>query len=296
MKRLLTFIAALVAALVFTGCANTTNSGTIGVTRSQFLLVSSESINAQAAKGYASTVSQAKSSKKLNTDVKQTARVKTIANRLIAHVGHFREDARDWEWEVNVFKDDTINAWCMPGGKIGVYTGIIEKLKLTDGELAAVMGHEIAHALREHSREQASTNVIQQIGVKLAAKAAKVDEGTVATVAKYGFDLPFSRKHESEADAIGLELMARAGYNPNDAVSVWRKMSAREGVQADVVGKIKEFMSTHPSNETRITDLSAQVATVMPLYESAPKANSTAVASRGGQQAKKTKKAKKSKR
>ena len=296
MKRFAAYLAALAAALAFTGCASTTKSGAIGIERQQFLLVSSETINAQAAKGYASTVSQAKSSRKLNVDAQQTARVKTIANRLIAHVGHFREDARDWEWEVNVFKDDTINAWCMPGGKIGVYTGIIDKLNLTDGELAAVMGHEIAHALREHSREQASTNVLQQIGVKLAAKAAKVDEGTVATVAKYGFDLPFSRKHESEADAIGLELMARAGYNPNEAVNVWRKMSAREGVQAGVVSKVKEFMSTHPSSETRIADLNAQVSTVMPLYESAPKASSTAVASRGGQQVKKTKKTKKTKK
>ena len=285
MKRFLTFIAAIAAALIFTGCASTTKSGAIGIERQQFLLVSSESINAQAAKGYASTVSQAKQSRKLNTDARQTARVRNIANRLIAHVGHFREDARNWEWEVNVFKDDTINAWCMPGGKIGVYTGIIEKLHLTDGELAAVMGHEIAHALREHSREQASTNVIQQLGVKFGAQALGVSEKDAGTVATYLFELPFSRQHESEADSIGLELMARAGYDPREAVNVWRKMSAREGVQSGVVSKVKEFMSTHPSSETRITDLNAQVATVMPLYESAPKARSTAVA---GKSAKKS--------
>ena len=285
MKRLLKFLAIFAAALVFTGCANTTKTGAVGVTRSQFMLVSSEAINAQAAKGYASAVSQAKSGRKLNVDTRQTARVKTIANRLIAQVGHFREDARNWDWEVNVFKDDSINAWCMPGGKIGVYTGIIEKLNLTDDELAAVMGHEIAHALREHSREQASTNVVQQLGVKLAARAAKVDEGIVGTVAKYGFELPFSRSHESEADVIGLELMARAGYDPNAAVNVWRKMSAQGGARPP------EFMSTHPSHETRIADLAAKVPTVMPLYESAPKARSTATASRGS-----SKKSKKSKR
>lgn len=294
MKRFLKFAAVVAAAIVFTGCANTTKTGAVGVTRPQLLLVSSETINAQAAKGYASEVSKAKSSKKLNTDTRQTARVKTIANRLIAHVGHFREDARNWDWEVNVFKDDTINAWCMPGGKIGVYTGIIEKLNLTDDELAAVMGHEIAHALREHSREQASTNVVQQLGVKLAAKAAKVDEKVVGKVAKYGFELPFSRSHESEADVIGLELMARAGYDPNAAVSVWRKMDARKGVSPKALDAVQEFMSTHPSHETRITDLSAMIPTVMPLYETAPKAKSAVAASAGNtKSARKTKRAKK---
>ena len=278
MKRLLTMFAVVAAALVFTGCANTTKTGAVGIKRQQLLLVSSESINAQAAQGYAGKVSQAKSSKRLNTDARQTARVKTIANRLIAHVGNFREDALNWEWEVNVFKEDTINAWCMPGGKIGVYTGIIEKLRLTDDELAAVMGHEIAHALREHSREQASTNVVQQLGVKLAARAAKVDERVVGAVAKYGFELPFSRSHESEADVIGLELMARAGYDPNAAVNVWRKMSAVSGVNP----KLLEFMSTHPSHDTRIADLNAMIPTVMPLYESAPKAKRSATASRSG--------------
>lgn len=274
MKRLLKFIAIFAAALVFTGCASTTQTGAVGIKRQQLLLVSSETMNAQAAQYYTGKVSQARSSRRLNVDARQTARVRTIANRLIAQVGHFRADALNWDWEVNVFKDDAVNASCAAGGKISVYTGIIEKLNLTDDELAAVMGHEIAHALREHVRERTSTNMLQQLGVKLAARAANVDEGIVGTVAKYGLELPFSRSHESEADVIGLELMARAGYNPNAAVNVWRKMSAQGGARPP------EFMSTHPSPETRIADLAAMIPTVMPLYESAPKARSTAV-SRG---------------
>lgn len=253
--------AALVAA-----CASTTQGGAVGANRSQLLIVSEAQMNQQAALAYAETLQKASSARTLNIDTAQTARVQEISRRLIAQTGYFRPDALQWDWQVNVIQEKTVNAWCMPGGKIAVYSGIIDSLKLTDDELAAVIGHEIAHALREHSREQASTSAAQSLGVSVISRAAglgDVGSTVINTAAKYALTLPFSRGHESEADLIGLELMARAGYNPQAAVNVWQKMSAASQ------GSVPQFMSTHPSHATRIADLSAAMPKVMPLYEAA---------------------------
>nr|WP_281355012.1 M48 family metallopeptidase [Comamonas jiangduensis] len=146
----------LLTSATLRGCASTTNSGAIGLQRSQLMLISSEAIKAQAAKGFQQLTGDAQSKKKLNTNPAMTQRVRRIGQDLIGQVGVFRPDARNWAWEINVFESEDINAFCAPGGKIGVYTGLINQLQLTDDEIAAVMGHEIAHALREHSREQAS--------------------------------------------------------------------------------------------------------------------------------------------
>ena len=147
----ITASAIVVGLLLCSGCATSTRPGVIGVERSQLLIVSPDLINEQAASAYASTSSKAQSAGKLNTDADLTARVKGISDKLIDQVGTFRTDARSWKWEVNVFDSDQINAFCYPGGKIAVYTGIITRLNLTDPELAAVIGHEIAHAARERS-------------------------------------------------------------------------------------------------------------------------------------------------
>ena len=253
--------AALVAA-----CASTTQGGAVGADRSQLLIVSEAQMNQQAALAYSETLQKASSTRTLNIDTAQTARVKNIASRLIAQTGHFRPDALQWDWQVNVIQDKTINAWCMPGGKIAVYSGIIDTLKLTDDELAAVIGHEISHALREHSREQASTSALQSLGVSVVSQAAGLGSAgstVMNAAAKYALELPFSRRHETEADIVGLELMARAGYNPQAAISVWQKMSAASQ------GSVPQFMSTHPSHATRIADLQAAMPKVMPLYQSA---------------------------
>lgn len=267
MKNILILFSFLIA-VVFSGCASTTKGGVVGADRSQFMIVSESAMNKNAALAYSQTLSGAKKANKLNTNATQTQKVRKISQNLIKQVGIYREDAIKWDWQVNVINDDTINAWCMPGGKIVVYTGIIDKLKLTNAELAAIIGHEMAHALREHSREQASSEVAKNIGISVGAAVLGVGEvgASIAnSAATLAFSLPFSRKHETEADLMGLELMARAGYNPKAAVSVWEKMSKINDK------KTAEFLSTHPSNENRIKELENMLPKVMPLYEASNK-------------------------
>lgn len=257
-------------ALHISGCATTTQDSVSGVKRTQLLLLPSPQIVSMSSTSYLQTLKEAEQKKTLNTNTAQLERVRAISNRLIAQVGIFRPDASQWKWEVNVDKNDQVNAYCMPGGKIMVFTGLIDKLNATDDELGAVIGHEIAHALREHGRERMSSALIQQIG--LAGVAAYLSTSKNATTANAGiqaatmgttlfFALPNSREQESEADKIGLELSARAGFNPEAAITLWQKMSAQGG------SKPPEFLSTHPSNEKRITELRALVPKVRPLYE-----------------------------
>lgn len=252
--------------VLFTACMSSTSSGLVGADRNQLFLYSEAQMNQSAATQYSQVIAEAKAAKKLNTDSATYNRVQKIANDLIAQTNAFRSDAFDWNWEVNVITDSTINAWCMPGGKIVVYTGIINSLNLTDGELAAVMGHEISHALKEHSREQASREVLTQLGISAISSVANIgDLGTAALAlgAQYGLTLPFSRDNETEADNMGTELMARAGYDPNEAVNIWKKMDSLTN------STTPEFMSTHPSNSSRISNLQKVVKKVWPLYEEA---------------------------
>ena len=258
-------VAGLAATVLLSACQSTTTGGVIGANRKQLLLVSSAEVNSGSAQAYQQTLVKARNSKALNTHAATTRRVKDISGRLIRQVAAYRPEAANWQWEVNVFTSSEVNAYCMPGGKIGIYTGIIDKLQLNDDELAAVIGHEIAHALREHSREKISQEVAQQQGLALIGALAGLSQGQMdmANMAgQYALSLPFSRGMEKEADLMGLELMARAGYNPHAAANVWRKM-AQQG------GNGPEFMSTHPSGSTRIAELSAHVPQVMPLYEAA---------------------------
>lgn len=254
------------------GCATTTQDSVSGVKRTQLLLLPSSQVVSMSSASYLQTLKEAEQKKTLNTNTVELERVRSISNRLIAQVGVFRPDAKQWKWEVNVDKNDQVNAYCMPGGKIMVFTGLIDKLHATDDELGAVIGHEIAHALREHGRERMSSALIQQIG--LAGIAAYLSTSTNTTTANAGmqaatmgttlfFALPNSREQESEADKIGLELSARAGFNPEAAITLWQKMSAQGG------SKPPEFLSTHPSNENRIAELRALVPKVRPLYDAA---------------------------
>lgn len=277
MKKLLTFkrIALVLAVILSTqlsSCATTTSNSVAGVNRSQLLLLPASYVTNMSNQAYAQTLTAAQKKKTLNDNGTELERVRKISNRLISQVGVFRTDASKWKWEVNVEKNDQLNAYCMPGGKIMVYSGLIEKLNATDDELAAVIGHEIAHALREHGRERMSQAYVQQFG--LQALAAALTKGTSAAVgnasmqaASMGsqlfFALPNSREQEREADKIGLELSARAGYNPDAAVTLWQKMEAQGG------SKPPEFLSTHPASENRITELRALAPKVRPLYEAA---------------------------
>lgn len=271
MKKLLLILLTLTATQI-SGCVSTTNSSVAGVERKQFMMLSSQQVENMSAQSYVATLKAASTKKTLNTNTTQLQRVRSISNRLIAQTGTFRPDALQWKWEVNVEQNDEVNAYCMPGGKIMVFTGLIDKLKATDDELSAVIGHEIAHALREHGRERMSIASAQQMGLMglaLLAGTAKSKTAAAAGVqaAALGsslfFALPNNREQEREADRIGLELSARAGFNPNAAVSLWQKMSAQSS------NAPPEFLSTHPSNESRIASLSSMVPSVMPLYEAA---------------------------
>ncbi|NUU01197.1 M48 family metallopeptidase [Herbaspirillum robiniae] len=257
-------LALAVTGLVACETVQTTQGGAVGVDRKQSMLISSQEMEAQSSKEYAQVLAEAKGKGLLNRNAAQTQRVKAIANRLIPQTGVFRPDALKWNWEVNVLSSDDTNAWCMPGGKIAVYTGLIEKLKITDDELAAVMGHEIAHALREHARERAS----QQAGANFAISvgAALLGLGDVGQQgAQYAYmglmGLPNSRANETEADRIGVELAARGGYDPKAAVTLWQKMAKLGGEEP------MKFMSTHPSSADRIADLTVYAQRVDPLYQ-----------------------------
>ena len=250
------------------GKTSTTSGGTVGADREQLLLVSEKDMNAAADEQYAQVLNEAKNAGTLNTDKNVYNRVQNVAQRLIAQTGVFRTDAKSWDWQVNVIKDDTVNAWCMPGGKIVVYTGIIDSLSLTDGELAAIMGHEISHALKEHSREQSSKQYIQQTGIAVVSQVAGLSQTGQTVLAlgmQYGVTLPFSRECETEADNMGTELMARAGYDPHEAINVWNKMNALSNAS------VPEILSTHPSNDSRIKNLTTIADKVDPLYKEASK-------------------------
>jgi len=251
------------------GCqtVQTTQSGAVGVERRQTMstLVSSAQMDRGAADAYAQVLADARKKNQLNRDPVQVERVRGIAKRLIPSTAAFRGDAPGWKWEVNVITTQEVNAWCMSGGKIAVYTGLITKLNITDDELAAVMGHEIAHALREHSRERASEQMAQQLGVQVLSVLTGINLETQLTdiILNVTLSLPHSRTHETEADRIGVELAARSGYDPRAAVSLWQKMGRLGG------DKPPEFLSTHPSDQNRTRDVQNYAERVMPLYESA---------------------------
>jgi predicted Zn-dependent protease len=272
-RRTVSRIAIVAFVLVaLAACTSTTEQGTVGVERSQLMFVSSADLNKAAAAQYQEVIQSESPKGNINRDPQQAERVRNIAKRLIPQTAVFRKDAVEWKWEVNVITSPEVNAWCMPGGKIAVYTGIIEKLHITDDELAAVMGHEISHALREHSRERASQQMAAGVGSSLAGVVADIflpGSGQLATAgagagAQVGVLLPYSRVHETEADRMGVELAARAGYDPRAAVALWQKMA-----KLSSGGAPPKLLSTHPSHENRIKDLTEFSQKVMPLYEQA---------------------------
>ncbi len=265
-----TVVGILVACCLLVACANTSRPGVVGVQRSQFMMISAAQIDRMSAISFEQQAKAAQKKKILITSGPEYERLKTIANRLIPQTAVFRDDTRGWNWGLQLIDSPIVNATCAPGGRITFYTGIINKLNLTDDEIAAIMGHEIAHAVREHGREQVSQALAQNIisNVALAAAGAGSAQSIDAAnqIMQYVLVLPNSRQNEREADAIGLELAARGGYDPRAAITLWQKMSKESQ------GKNPpEFLSTHPSNENRIKELSALIPKVMPLYEAANK-------------------------
>ncbi len=256
MKHTLIATALLGASLA--GCQVNPVSG-----RQQLVLVSEEQAQASSAQAYTQTLSEAQKQGKLSTDTALNNRVKRITDRLIAEAKRMYPPSRDWQWSVAVIDEPALNAWCMPGGKMAIYTGIIQKLKLTDDEIAQIMGHEIAHALLGHGRERMSRAIAMQSGMQLGSIVAGRDLSILAPVADIALTLPHSRASESEADRYGVELAARAGFDPRAAVRLWEKMAAASGDGPP------QFLSTHPPAGNRIQALTALMPQMMPIYERA---------------------------
>jgi predicted Zn-dependent protease len=245
----------------------------VGDTSAFAKLVPAQEIETSSAQQYRQMLAQAAGKNALApAGSEQLKRLRGIAQKIIPFALEWNPRARDWQWEVNLIGSTQINAFCMPGGKIVFYTGILKSLQLSDDEAAMVMGHEIAHALREHARERMGKSAATGIGASLLSQVLGLGQ-LGQTVTNYGaqlLTLQFGREDESEADLVGLELAARAGYDPRAGVTLWRKMSAASS------GAPPQWLSTHPAGETRIADIESHLPQVMPLYEKTLKATNKA--------------------
>jgi len=250
---------------VLVACASTPVTG-----RKQLMLVPEQQAITASSQAYTQTLQPIAKQGKLNDNPSVKARVDSITARLIPQAIKYRPETAQWNWQVNVIDDPkTINAWCMAGGKMAIYTGIIDQLNLTDDEMAEVMGHEIAHALAKHTAERMSVALAQQTALQIGAallgtgslgSQAALQAAAVATTV--GVQLPNSRSQEAEADRIGIELAAKAGFDPHAALTLWQKMAKASGG-----GGKTDFLSTHPANEKRLEALAQLVPQMMPYYE-----------------------------
>ena len=261
-KIVYTFL--LVSFLV--GCKSNPISG-----RNQFMLVPEDMAISESRKAYIQMLTPIKNEGKLNTDPVMSERVKNITSLLVAQAIAYRPESKNWNWSVQVIDEpEVINAWCMAGGKMAIYSGLIEKLNATDDEIAQVMSHEIAHALLSHTRERMSRALAMQLGLTAMTIAVSDEryggiavQGT-ALAAIVALDLPNSRTAERESDRIGIEIAAKAGFNPQAAVTLWRKMADESG-QSD---SRFDFLSTHPAPVKRMEALEELTQSMMPFYNS----------------------------
>jgi Zn-dependent protease with chaperone function len=229
-------------------------------------LVPADELEGAANQQYAQMMAEANAKKVLlPANHPQVQRLRTIAQRIIPHSPQWNDRARQWKWEVNLIQSAQVNAFCMPGGKIAFYTGILEKLSLSDDETAMIMGHEMAHALREHARARVAKSNATGMGLSVLSQLLGLGQlgDVAANIGTQLITLKFSREDETEADLVGLELAARSAYRPQASVSLWQKMAANSG------GSNASFLSTHPSGPDRIRELEANVPRVQGLYEQA---------------------------
>jgi predicted Zn-dependent protease len=245
----------LVIAVVLAGLLAACSTSPTG--RRQLLLISPESAIVESRAAYLSTVQQLDAENKLLDDPALEDRVQVITGRLVAIAVQEYPHTKDWSWSVALIDDpDTVNAWCMAGGRMAVYSGLIDRLELTDDEFAQIMGHEISHALANHTAERMSVAMATSVGVAAAGIASERTGAALAgaaLAAQLAVKLPNSRTGESEADAIGIELASKAGYDPAAAVTLWQKMEAEGGAGP------AEFLSTHPAPGNRQATLAAMV-------------------------------------
>ncbi len=278
-RRLFTGLAAASAALALPGLAWAQSSpaappveegvrNDVGKSSVFVKAIPPEQVEQAAAQQFLQMTRQAQQKGQLAADNHpQLVRLRTIAQRIIPFASPWNVRARDWKWEVQLFGSNQVNAFCMPGGKIAFYWGILSKLQLTDDEVAMIMGHEVAHALREHARERMGKQAATRIGANVVSSLLGLGQlGDMAVgMGAQLLTLKFSRDDETEADLVGLELASRAGYNPESGVTLWQKM-----LQANK-GAPPEFMSTHPAGDSRIQDIRKVLPKVQPLYARAPK-------------------------
>lgn len=252
----------LVLILAVTGCSTNPVTG-----RSQLMLVSEGAAISASSQAYTEVLSAARKEGRVDADSKTKARVNAIARRVVAQAVRYRPETADWDWQIAVIDDpETLNAFAMAGGKMAIYTGIIDKLALTDDELAQIIAHEIAHALSSHSSEKMSVALASNLALTAFAVSGDRSELALtgaALAALMAVQLPNSRQMETEADRIGIELAARAGYRPDAAASLWAKMANEGGARQPA------FLSTHPAPQSRQRDLQALAAQMQPLYEEA---------------------------
>jgi len=259
----------LLSTALLAGCAQNQLTG-----REQFMLVSESQALSGSASAYAEMMAQLDKKKKIEHGTPRVERVREITERLIAQAVRFRPDTAKWSWDVQVIDDPkTVNAFCMAGGKMAIYSGMWERLKATDEEVAQVMGHEISHALANHTQERMSVAMATAVATQVAAIAISSNSNSpaaglaisgVALAAALAIELPNSRESEAEADQIGIELAARAGYDPHAAVTLWEKMGRLDGGKAP-----PEFISTHPSPQNRAARLTEFGARLQPVYAAA---------------------------
>ena len=231
-------------------------------------LIPAETLEASARQQYRQTLGEAESKGALAPDdYPQLKRLRAIAAKLIPFTTQWNPDSRKWKWEVNLIGSKQINAWCMPGGKIAFYTGILDQLQLNDDEVAMIMGHEMAHALREHSRERLAKSRATGMGLSVASQLLGLGQlgDVAANLGTQLLTLKYGRDDETEADLVGLEIAARGGFKPEASVQLWKKMLAATGAGK---GQLP-FLSTHPSGNNRIQELEANLPKVAHLYAQA---------------------------
>ena len=263
MKTSLIASVAMVLALV--ACQTNPITG-----RKQLMLVSEDSAIAASKEAYVAMLQPLEKSGKINNDAAETARIERITGLLVAQAIKFRPETEKWEWTIKVIDDPkTVNAWAMAGGKMAIYTGLIDQLKATDDELAQVLGHEIGHALAKHTAERMSRAMAMEAGLGVLGATSQGSQygGLALTGAQLAavvaLELPNSREAESEADRIGIELAAKAGFNPQAAVTLWDKMAKVGGGNGS---SRFDFLSTHPAPAKRMETLAALVPQMMPFY------------------------------
>ena len=235
-----------------------------------------QTLNAAAAKSYTQMIGEAKANGEVETNTPVAKRVNTIFQRLVPYANEANKTGVPFDWQLNVINSEIPNAFAMPGGKMVVYTGIVNRLNLSDDEIAAIIGHEMTHALQEHSKKAAGQQILTSVALEIGSSALQSKTGASANnvgiykdvLNQFGLTLPFSRHQESLADAGGLKLMAQAGYDPHAAITVWEKMNKVMGNNRGT-----SLLSTHPSNDARINALKKMLPEVLPVYEQARQKN-----------------------